>query len=1028
MDDFWLKIDEKQFEEISVEYARTNFPNWIWVGTKQTRDGGKDGYAKIFNEQTKIGVIKKEAWVEAKYTKNCNRALPLSRIASTVLIGHNKKDIVQLLLIVTNATFSENTIYEINLALGKHVCLVTGEELKSWLLEDNQKNIRNTYFYNEQIHSDTKDFYLLGNPMVISSDLLCRSISTRTEQLIVGNEYTLFLTLNISIHSSQEYKFKIINHSNLIKIQNDFHLDTRKGTNFISIPFIASKQGVLSKNTPLITFKETSSLNQFEVKIDLKIKSSSNIEIWCKAQNECEHILLNNYNYFCNQDKGVFFNLIEGKAGNGKSYILNDFLKGKKNKDFIFIKFNQKNELSNSSLLIRLLTFIVWGRFFAENILIDNNSKELSDEIKKLHQISGYNKSYTKYLQYLADKNNALETINNLMEESNLLPPISNTTEKIVILDDLQFLGLQTSQFLLNLFKQENLSDYKIFFILTKRDHELLFNELNKFIKIYSSQNPFNVFISEDDVHQSLILNNLYNFPPIIYTKLKQNFFVLKDFIAEASILYNEKTPISIINSENIKKILSNKIQIPFLYLKLGKYEKEVIDIVYFFQTGVESYYLYKNYKDKVIDNLIFENIIKNSSTGYIPYHDLMWESISRIVRYDSEHIFNYAKYKKEKGFIIEYLSVLGYFPSKFDREKKYFMSNLNLLHKKQEYANVYYILHRFFLSCNYEKILSCRYEKALLFFYYAYATFNVGDKNGLELFEKAYNLLDLPQLDQSELSLSNLILSEIANCHYWDLNFESVSNKYKKICNDFFKKSNKKKEDWISYFTISNRYINMLLFKGEYVAAENIYRSIITNNKEIKYLAMHIFIDYNRITFVMNPQNSYTNIKRIIETNFINLPIKNQFIIKSTFLTIGCFLGYNSIEDLEQCIEWGKSNFLEYNYRIAKLDLAICYALVGKFIEMEQTIQSISDIRDFPTLALGKYHNIEAIMYLSKHKYKLALASLNEQERCFEQFGDSYLDKIRYNKRLIQSMPATFVVTYMSDIKDNAFYIEIRL
>ncbi len=35
MDDFWLKIDEKQFEEISVEYARTNFPNWIWVGTNK---------------------------------------------------------------------------------------------------------------------------------------------------------------------------------------------------------------------------------------------------------------------------------------------------------------------------------------------------------------------------------------------------------------------------------------------------------------------------------------------------------------------------------------------------------------------------------------------------------------------------------------------------------------------------------------------------------------------------------------------------------------------------------------------------------------------------------------------------------------------------------------------------------------------------------------------------------------------------------------------------------------------------------
>lgn len=1029
MGNFWHKIDDKQFEEIAVAYAQAVFPEWKWKKTKQTHDGGKDGWSEIFNQQTKVGLIKKEAWIEAKYTKNTNHALPLSRIASTVLIGHNQKELVQLLLIITNASFSENTMYEINIALGKRVSLVTGEELKTWLFNDNQKNIKDKYFPNEQIHCSNNTFSLIGKPLIIRQDFLCKAVSTNMEQLILGEEYMLFFTLNIPIHLSKELKFKITNHSDLIDISDDFSCETRKGTNFISIPFKALKQGKITQNDALVTLKDNYSSAELNIKFDLSIKSSPQIEILCKSQSECGNTLLNNYRFFCNRERGIFFNIIEGAAGNGKSRVLLDFLKNKKDREYIFLKFNPKNELSNSSLLIRLLTFIVWGQFFAENILSNDDPQELKGEIEQLHRISGYNKNYTEYLQYLADDNNALEIINKLVDKPDLLPPTNNMVEKIVILDDLQFLGKKTARFLLSLLEQGNLLNYKIFFIFAKRNQDLALRELDEFVKTCSAQKPLEISISENDVFQSLELNNLQNFPSSIFSKLSKNFLILKEFIAEASVACN-RNPIAILNNEAVKQLLSESQKFPFTYSKYSKEEKEVIDIVYFFQTGIEANYLYQRYDDTIIDNLIYEDIIKNSSAGYVPYHDLIWESVVRTIRYDSEHIYNYALQKKQNGHIVEYLSILVLFPSKFGREKDFFMSQLTLLYEKQKYSSVYYILHRFFSIRNHEKILYDKYDKALLLFYYAYATFNVGNRNGLEIFEKAYHVLETSALSRNENSLSNLILSEIANCHYWNFDFQSVTQKYKTISNYFQTNENRKKADWISYFTISNRYMNMLFFQDKKEAAKKIYENIlvqIAGQKDLEQLAMYIINDYNQINFINSPQASYDNIKKLMKAQFDNMPTKNQFILKSTFLTMGILIGHNKIEELEQWIEWGKDNFLKYNHKIVKLDLAVCYALMGNIEQVEQIIHSVVDIRDFPVLALSKYYNLEAIVYLYRKKYNLALSSLNAQEQCYAKLGHSYIDKIHYNKRLVQLMPTYFEVTYKPRM-DTAFYIEIRV
>ncbi len=1029
MDHFWHNIDDVQFEQIAIDYANSILPEWKWKGTKQTRDGGKDGTAVIFDQRTKIGQIKKEAWVEAKYTKNYKHALPLSRIASTVLIGHNKRDLVEILLIVTNASFSESTTHEIYLLLGNHVFFVTGVELQLWLQDDNQAWIRDKYSLHGQYHCRNEVFSLIGKPLIIKQDLLCRSVSTRSEQLIVGNKYTLFLTLNVSIPSIKELTFKIANYSDYIIIHGDFLIKTRWGTNFISISFTASKPGKITEKQNFITLKEVNSLAQIEIRHNLTIKCNPRIEVLCKSQSECEAELLQSYNLFCNREKGLFFNLIEGPAGNGKSHVLTDFIQAKYDDEYIFIKFNHDNELTNSILLIRLLTFIVWGRFFAENILNDDDPEKIDEEIRNLHKISGYNESYTKYLRYMADDDNALEIVNKLARENDLIPPtLSRDSEKIVILDDLQFLGNQTSRLLLHILGQKNLEDYKIFCVLAKRDKELSYKPLDEFVQTCSSQRSFTVGISTDDVYHSLQIHKLDSFPFRVLSQLKRNFFILKEFIAIAKAL-NEEHPILILRNEEIKRLLAQQQQIPFTYSKFSKEKKQIIDIVYFFKSGVSASYLYDKYSDKAIDDLIYRDIIKNTSTGYVPFHDLLWESVSKIIKYDSDHIYDYAMYKQKNGDIIAYFSVLGFFPSKFDRNKTLFISTLSRLHYEQKYASVYYILHRFFSIRNYECILYDRYYLALLLFYYAYSIFNVGNRNGLDIFEQAYGKLSVPDLSEQEKNLSNLILSEIANCHYWELNFDSIIQKYKIINGYFQQKKEKIKEDWIAYFTITTRYISSLFFRDKDDKAIEVYKTTIAQvpNSDIKRLAIYVVDSFNRINFINDEQGSYENIRMLIADYFDSMPVKNKFVIRSSFLFMGILLGYNNISELEEWIEWGKTHFLEYNYRVTQLDLAICYALKGEYEKVEQTIHSVIDIRDFPILARGKYHNLEALVYLHHGEYMSALRCLGAQEKCYVKLGQSYKDNIQKNERLIKSMPERFDIGY-KPAQTPTFYIDIRL
>ncbi|MDR1644962.1 MAG: restriction endonuclease [Tannerellaceae bacterium] len=1032
MDDFWGVINERKFEEIAYEYAKYIQPDWDWKPTKLTRDGGRDGQATIVNIKTNFSRnIKKEVWYEAKYTKKYNHALPLSKIASTVLIGHNYREQVEKILIVTNAFFTAKTIKEIKTALNNNVLFITGLELKSWLLSEEQTYICKKYGFTQKGLTENVNFLFLDNPLIIKPNSVFNVVATYTDSLTIGEDYELFLTLNIPTHTKQEIDFEIIGVSDLVWISPSYELILNRGTNFIHIPFRPISKGVINSQNPILKLKEKNTNEIVDINIKARIESDKGIKVLNTSQHNCEYELDQAFITFKKLESGIYLYLVKGATGHGKSWMLENFLKKKHNQEYIYIKFRQNNnELNNSWLLIRLLTFIVFGKFFSDN-KFDNKDEsldELNQDISLLNEISGYNKYYTEYLNYLADDNNTLENTNKLMGKRELIPFTNVTKNKIIVIDDLQFLEEKPSRLLLRILNELSTSNHKILIVCAKRDSHLKLAELDEFIDKYSARNPLKVELCENSVMDTLKSYQLNDIPTIVIRKLCRNLIVLKEFITIASFL-EKKDPVNLLQNKSIKKILMGDIR-EIGYIHLSRGDKEIVDIIYFFEKGVEAQYLIKEYNNEAINDLLCKNMIRYEYADdiFVPYHDILTDSIIPKIKHNSKHIYKYALYRKDKGYIIEYLGVLGHFKTEFIKYRISFIKEIEIFHEKQQFFNIYYVLNRFFSAPGTETIIGNNYEKALLLFYYAYSTFNVGENNGREIFDKAYGTLS-GKLSTEEQSLSNIILSEIANCDYWNLDFKSIEDKYRIITTDFFHKEKKTYFDWISFFTISTRYLSVLLFTDRAKLAEAIYDDITLKipNEYINRIAIHVHLNFMSLNFINGPEKSYSMLADYIE-KWPDLPVKNKFVLKSSFLKISCILGYSSTDEFEELIKWGQEQNLNYNYKIAKLELSLCYAIKKDLDRLEKTLNSVLDIRDFPILPLGTYYGLKALVYLNNRNYSDAMKCLNEQEICFSKLGESFQSKIKHNKMLVGLRPHEFSVSYNTELASQpTFYVETR-
>lgn len=596
MRDYWSNITHQQFEKIAYAYAKSFEPNWKWIPTKQTRDGARDGEAKIVDIKTSFGrSIVKEAWYEAKFTKNNTLALPLSRIASTVLVGHNNKDKVELILIVTNASFSPATIYEIRAVLGDKVYFVLGRDIEAWIQKRAQSGLRKKYGFDYNKTPITDNIYIIGHPIVIKRNSVHNVVETTTEYLEVNHEYDLFFVVNKQAIESDKCELNIKSVNSKIQIDNSLNVTLNEGNNYVNIPFTPIIEGeVLSS---LITFAIAGKNNQIEIFKKLNITHSDNYNVNIRSQFECEYLLAHEFENFKNLH-GIFLYTITGEPGHGKSRVLYNFFSEHNITEKIYLQFRKGKEITNSLLIVKLLVFIVFGKFFSAHSIDE-------DDINQLNAVSDYNEYFTEYLKYITNENYILENVDKLISRETELVPLTNSSfNKLIVLDDLQFLDKKPSKLLLKILNELSTSNHNIFIITAKRNEQLALSSLDEFINVYAAHEQFRVKIKDEDIQQLLSQHDVYNAPPSLISKLKKNMFVLNNFISTINRL-NLKDTASILKNDFVKDILIQNDIKDVNYIDLDENEKKIVDVVYFFNDGIEEQFLLDNYPSISVNNLL---------------------------------------------------------------------------------------------------------------------------------------------------------------------------------------------------------------------------------------------------------------------------------------------------------------------------------------------------------------------------------------------------------------------------------------
>ncbi len=1023
MDDFWAKIDYDQFEILAHDYAVFLAPDWNWKPTKKTRDGSRDGEATIIDIETPFGKkIIKEAWYEAKYQTKSHYAIPISKIAATVLVGHNNREYVELILIITNASFSINTMREVRKLLGDKVIFILGDELKSWLHKESQLYIREKYGLLKDNKHSSKLFYLLNRPVIVRTNTIYNTVSTTLTNLVIGQQYELHFIINLPFHNQKlkEIKLSIIKVADFLELKNDTNFKLSQGNNFICISFIPKREG--SFYSPLFIIKNEKTNSLFEIKKQLLISSDNNLEILIQSQIECEISLNSTYNNF-KQLKGFFLYSISGDAGSGKSRVLEKFIESKEDDiEYLYLKF-KKDELTNSILMIQLLSFLVFGSIFL-------NAEFENEDIKQINSINQFNTYYSEYLVYLADENNALEYLNILLNRNRELIPYTNASNrKILILDDLQFLELRPSKLLLKILVELSSSNHNLFIACAKREVELRLIDLEQFISLYSSQKISQIKIQEEDVIEQFKQYNLQYIPHEILLKIKRNLFIFKKI---TSIISHEENPniIEILQKKVVKRVLRD-VNSVFVdeYSQLSKEEKKVTELIYFFEKGVKSSYLLNNFSENIINTLLDKGIIKyNYATKeYIPFHDIYMEQFASILSKKNRRLYKYAEYQKVRGNNIEYLSVLIYFPTKVIRHRDFLFSHIKNLYQEQKYFNIYYVLHRFFSVNKGEQLLGSSYHNALLLYYYAYATFNVGENNGRDIFQKAYLIISHCS-DSKKEALKMAILAEIANCDYWNLNFKSVEEKYLLIYDNLQFKQEKSEFELHAISTIICRYVNIKFLQDQNekaIKAFTLANKIITTEKKEKQF-LDLILGYCVFNFDNDAHKLFLKLKLLVE-NTKNIPIKTEFKLKTQLYKMGNILGLMDIQLLIDIIKKGSDENLNYSSKNATLRLGICYALLEDYKKLDSTLDKVIDIRDYPLMTKGIYYNLKSLTSLIKFNYSDAKKYLDLQFECHHNLGESFKRKILSNQKFVGIRPAKIKTNYLFNKGIKVFYIESR-
>ena len=1035
------------FEELALEFVKSEYSQYNWQGTKQTRDGNKDAEAVVVfcyndsNDNPKV-------WMEAKYSTQCKK-ISRYKLDSTIVSAILDQK-VKRIFFVTNIEIKPNTRTAIIKALrnglgikNDDAIFCTCQELEIWLLrnpEQFDKFFKGQHFPKGLLD----DIALIDNPSfysAINDDLV---YNEPFETLFVDEKYNLCF----SLYSPDEYFTRIISKDKYFKISNVKYLLGQERISYIKLNVRALKKG----RNPILTLALERSQKTIDIPLKIAITENkySRVKILLTENEKTKTKILQDIQTFLKPEEhfSQIINLF-GPSATGKSHLIKEIF----NEDLftgqnvIYTSFNYDQD-SNVERLLNLMIrfyFHLWESI--DDIDTNKLHRNIPDIIKEYVERHKNKQLTASDFAKMAD------------EEREVCFQATQLNKRIIVIEDAHKLDRSLRNVLSKVLRDLATSKTNILGLIVGQEDFSYFTNYPQTIcsryELYLTQESFFKCLDENGIkynpeHTLLSISDKLSLDDRI------NIFFIKDFISY--IKSNNKTNSELDVTDILNQyVYSDKFRNSVLEnIKTATFEngKQILNnllhVIFFSLSGINPDQLREEHR-KLIDKLIaYQLVKKDESNRLVPVHDIYCDLFRD--EFDRQHNNLFDIYEDKLYSTDE---KMRYLVSQNMMNPADLLNHTENLIKSHQYYIVLYILAVIFkdfqkADTDISSLPSktggkIRYEYYKLFYFYIYALGH--NSRTFRAYNRMKQLEEHLRQKRQEFSLTNFmslranILGELINSAFETLETDNVLKYSDEIIN-LFKQI---KEDNPDYdYTHNGAYILMkeigvltaqLLDNNDFATKQ--YNSIINHCNDIDYTVKCAIIrvryarglyasDLNKAWDILNEADDYLkkcgDIKwkqiKDFEASYVGVLLKKSCIdnLKSNLYK----LKFNLYNDYRR----GLRSVCAYYLSVKRMD---CFDIFFK--------EYISSPRPMNDRDRGLMHHLLGLKYFIINEYSKALRELEQQSILFQNAGKSYKFLIEHNvkvaKTCLTAPPTNSMVKFhLQDnaLEDNIMYIEPRL
>lgn len=882
----WGKITAAQFESLCCEYANTNYSDFTWVATKQTRDGNKDG--EFCEEIKSINRIYK-GWYEAKYTKNLGKSIPYAHMDSTLVSGILDGQVVYILFI-TNGRITQEFKRRANAILQPHkieVNFIDGELIEEWLLQNPE--VYNAFFEESQnIRSNSDSLNLLFEDVCFFDGIFdAPTLSAPIDVLSSGNDYYLYLGIksnfavecNITINTDSLMPYSPTGKTGIRQ-----YLQIGYNSFFIKCKACWPYQGKLVLTLKIVE----GGLSVFWEKKDFIIKNNYIPKIIYSNQTNVTQQI---FAYLLAECSDNSLLCVCGHEGSGKSYLIRKLLESlsQEHNECLVLQFSEK-KAENACTICKLILFLNFGYLFelSESAFAELISSNINLSLELFLELRNGTKNQITALH-------AIQQVIDLLKVSTayaMLPVYSTYTHKhasYICVDDLQKLDKDYSQLFQELIEEFVYRKFSQIMICGYRPSEFYDSTLEQVIKKRCQKQWVLGQLSSLDIKNTMTsefnqqigeLTELFPSPLNVLHLVLLMKQIRKKNIDCLNLLSATKCYAEAYNEINAQNNL-------FAQNKLRKCRhKKIIYLVYKIETGIPENILINFLGELscyIYTDLQEQNIIKIIGKRIYPFHDAYLYSFKSSSYNTKEYLYvlneflEYITHLEQRNAVLEsnLISILleeGYVSNAKFKENaiKFCKSYYNTA----QYSAARYLAKALLPNLDTANIEQFDYETLELLYIYAQCVKSTeSHAHSTQLFRYLIQFSNQMELSGRERTLGMDSLSEILNNELWLLHFKEVEDCLYKLENLVIS-SNESHYMENAYLNYLNRKMMYQSFINDHECASS-YEIALNESKRLQrkdYIA-YANMDYAKTLYCINPKLAINLLCQSMDT--FNMDVK---------------------------------------------------------------------------------------------------------------------------------------------------------